>query len=173
MSDDPFENKNVADSHPEVFNRLRERWQAHATKNSIREQYGSQDQERGFGYDRGETQLHLVDSMPVMMSENVPVDCGLRLKFDAPLDFKGTNGKKIRLLRYGSSDILWEADLDESHLAQGEKTVVFDDFPELEPDEHYTITWDRGFANLVRNGKPVPVAPVNETSIAFRFETVK
>jgi arylsulfatase len=170
VSEDPTERRNLREIYPEQFNRLIERWNQYAGNY---EKGNTQEGtiRRGWGHDWGNKYLHLVDSIPALMADHVPLDGGLHLHFDAPLDFSGTVGKKIRLMRYGSSSILWEADPDEYHSCQGGNTVQFKDFPLLEAGTHYNITWDQGFAKLIQSGKSVPIPAVNETHVAFRFRT--
>jgi len=113
----------------------------------------------------------LEETVPDIMSDEVPVDAGLSLEFVGNLDFSGTQGKEIRLMKYGSPEILWRADPDQTHAAQGNNTIAFEDFPLLEPGTHYYLTWDAGWTNYEDGDQLRSVRPCMESAFAFRFRT--
>jgi len=114
----------------------------------------------------------LNSTIPDISSEQVPLDVKLSLEFVGEIDFRGTEGRKIRLQKYGDSRIIWSSDPDQSNSGQGETTIVFNDFPVLEPGEHYYITWDEGWANYMDQGRLKPIRACLESAFAFRFKTV-
>ncbi|MGJ8697383.1 MAG: arylsulfatase [Verrucomicrobiaceae bacterium] len=175
---DPAEIRNLAGKHPGRLSGLVSQWEAHFAANPPP---GSANpggsvwnlpagtKHRGWGYDR--IMDGLVGSTPEYMASGVPLDTKLSFEFAGAVDFNGTAGLKIRLQRYGDPAILWESDPDASHVAQGTTSMVFQDFPPLQPDTHYSITWDQGWAKYDDNGTSRVVRWVREAAFAFRFKT--
>ncbi|MFC7336047.1 arylsulfatase [Haloferula chungangensis] len=171
---DPGEHHDLAGVRPDLRDVMVAQWDAHFAINPPSGGNGSVwnlppgTEHRGWGFDNIRTGL--VSSVPEYMSGGVPTDTPLTLTFVGAIDFNGTEGKKIRLQRFGNPEILWEADPDTSHPAQGSNTITFTDFPELEPDAHYYITWDTGWARY-RDGNLKNINAVLESAFAYRFKT--
>lgn len=125
---------------------------------------------RGWASDFWKGQL--VSTIPDINSEQVPCDVKLTLTFEGMIDFSNTEGRQIRLQKYGSQTVLWSADPDPSNPSQGQTTVVFNDFPFLEPGGHYYLTWDEGWARFKTPEGFRPVRACQESAYAFRFKTV-
>ncbi len=125
---------------------------------------------RGWASDFWKGQLE--STIPDINSEGVPVDVKLTLTFVGEIDFSDTKGKQIRLQKYGDPKILWSADPAPSHPAQGNTTLVFNDFPTLEPGGHYYITWDAAWVSFQDRGEFRPIRACQESAYAFRFKTV-
>jgi len=104
---------------------------------------------------------------PEYMASGVPIDTDLTFTIDGTVDFNGSAGLYIRLQKFGSSDIIWEADPLPSHPSQGTSTITFTDLPILEPDTHYYITWDTGWFEYDGTN----ISRVNEAAFAYRFKT--
>ncbi|MDB4492224.1 arylsulfatase [bacterium] len=176
---DPAESRNLVGKHPARLSGLVAQWEAHFVANpppGAANPSGSVwnlprgTKHRGWGYDR--IMDGLVSSTPEYMSGGVPLDTKLSFNFAGAIDFNGTAGLKIRLQRYGDPAILWEADPVPSDVAQGTTAITFNDFPTLEPDTHYYISWDQGWAKYDDNGTSRVVRTVREAAFAFRFRTV-
>lgn len=175
LKEDPTEIINVHKKHQVKYNQLFNAWKDYATSegfvNDKKWNMPSGKNKRGFGYDRINTVL--LKTMPEYMSENVPVDQKLTLSFKSIVSFAGTKGKSIRLQKYGDTTVLWSQDLDESSPFEGKKEITFNDFPTLEPDAHYYITWQAGWVKVMDKGKLTPISPVRESAYAYRFKTIK
>ena len=73
--------------------------------------------------------------------------------------------------KYGDPKVIWSADPDIKNRYQGKTEVVFDDFPELDHNTHFYITWDKGWVKYEINGELREVIPAFESAYAFRFRT--
>lgn len=175
---DPAEQKNLAGRHPDRLATLVTKWDSHfasfpppGSANAAGSVWNLPPgtEHRGFGYDR--IMSGLTSSTPEYMAVDVPLDTKLTFTFAGPIDFNGTPGAKIRLQRYGDPTILWEADPAPSHPAQGQTTITFDDFPALQADTHYYLTWDQGWAYYRGNGTRRVIRVVREAAFAYRFKT--
>lgn len=120
---------------------------------------------RGWGFDQIRPGMLATD--PEYMASGVPIDTDLTFTIDGIVDFNGSAGLFIRLQKFGSSDIIWEADPLPSHPSQGTSTITFTDLPTLEPDTHYYITWDNGWFEYDGTN----ISQVNEAAFAYRFKT--
>ncbi|MFK7909033.1 MAG: sulfatase-like hydrolase/transferase [Akkermansiaceae bacterium] len=172
MDADPDESADLAFSYPLVRDSLIAQWDAHFAANpppgaSWNLPTGSNY--RNWGFDRIRTGL--LTSIPEYMATNVPLDTKLSFTFKGAVNFSGTAGKKIRLQRYGSPEILWEADPEVSDPAQGTTSITFNSFPTLDANTHYYITWDNAWAFYNDNGTQRAVNQINEAAFAFRFKT--
>jgi arylsulfatase len=172
ISEDPVEQHDLRKTNPEQFSRLLKQWNAHFKQHPMAEPWELHEnpQLRGFGHDRRE-RFRLTVSTPEFMEDNVATDTKLTLKFDGPLDFSNSEGRFIRLQKYGSFEILWQADPDPSNAAQGRTEIRFDDCPRLEPGTHYYITWDAGWARIRSGNATTTLSALQETAEAFRFRT--
>jgi arylsulfatase A-like enzyme len=175
LAEDPTERLDLAEKEPEkrdeLISLLDHYTEAHGFTGDPSWDRPLGDTKRGWGYDF--MRPGLVSTIPEFMSENVPADVKLRLEFNGKIDFGGTEGKQIRLQRYGDPAILWSADPDQNHSGQGKTTLVFNDFPHLEPGRHYYITWDAGWLKYEQNGLYKPILPIQESAFAFRFKTLE
>lgn len=175
LKSDPVENNDLAKREDETYQRLIQKWQdytqKHGFENDPEWNRPVGDVRRGWGYDFLAAGQGIIATTPVCMSDEVRTDEKLKIKFDGIIDFFSTEEKVIRLQKYGDPTIIWSADPDETNPYQGKTEVVFDDFPKLEPDTHYYITWDAGWVKYKRNGKLIGIPPVRESAFAFRFKT--
>jgi arylsulfatase len=175
LKSDPVENTDLAKEETETYERLIRKWQdyaqEHGFENDPRWNRPVGDVHRGWGYDFLAAGRGVVSTTPIGMSNAVRTNEKLRIAFEGPVDFSGTEGKVIRLQKYGDPKIIWSADPDKRNRYQGKTEVVFDDFPELDPESHYYITWDKGWAKYKSNGQLIDVNPVRESAYAFRFKT--
>ena len=173
LDDDPTERVDLAAVEPEKLDEMKDLLSTYIREHGFagNPQYDRPvtDRKRGWGYDfmpRG-----IARSMPECMSEGVSINVKLSLEFDGAIDFRGTEGKRIRLQKYGSQEILWSADPDIHHPAQGKRKIVFENFPVLEPDTHYYITWDAGWILYHAGNEPRALGPVQESAFSYRFRT--
>ncbi|RED94673.1 arylsulfatase [Marinoscillum furvescens DSM 4134] len=175
LKNDPVENNDLAKQNPEIYKQLIKEWRTYAEHHGFADDSkwnrSVGDVRRGWGYDF--LPAGITATVPVCMSDEVAIDEKLQITFTGALDFSNTEGKKIRLQKYGDSTILWSADPDQSSRFQGKRIITFDDFPVLEPDTHYYITWDTGWAKFNDQGKVRPISYVKESAFAFRFRTKK
>lgn len=175
LKDDPTETTNVHKKHQVKYAQLLKAWNNYAKKEGFSEDKRwnrpSGNKKRGFGYDRINSLM--VKTAPEYMESNVSVNQKLSFTFSGSISFKGTKGRVIRLQKYGETKILWSKDLDENSPFEGKKEITFDDFPALEPDTHYYITWQAGWVKVMEKGKLKPISPVRESAFAYRFKTEK
>lgn len=173
LKNDPTETENVKNKHQIKYKELFTAWnqytKKHGFENDKRWNMPTGNKKRGFGFDRSKNMM--AKSSPDFMEDNVSVNQKLSFTFKGEISFANTTGKKIRLQKYGSSIILWSKDLDVNSKFEGKKEMTFEDFPELEPNTHYYITWDAGWVKTNENGKLKPIQPVKESAFAYRFKT--
>lgn len=175
LKEDPTETNNVRNKHQIKYKQLLNAWNNYTVAQGF-----SNDKEwnmpvgaikRDFGYDR--INPLMTSTQPAYMADNVALNQKLTLSFKGTVSFAGTKGKVLRLQKYGDTTILWSKDLDETSVFEGKKQLIFDDFPALEPDTHYYITWDAGWVKVLDNGKLKTITPVQESAFAYRFKTKK
>lgn len=175
LKNDPVENVDLGKDETETYDRLIQKWQDYTEKHGFENdrQWNRPVGEvyRGWGFDFLAAGQGIISTTPICMSDQVRTDEKLRIEFDGTIDFSKTDGKVIRLQKYGDPGIIWSADPDTSSDYQGKSEIIFDDFPELEPDTHYYITWDRGWMRLVKNNESKPLLYAKESAFAFRFRT--
>lgn len=175
LKDDPTETTNVHKKHQVKYGQLLKAWNNYAKKEGFSEDKRwnrtAGTEKRGFGYDRINSLM--VKTVPEYMQSDVSVNQKLSFTFSGNISFKGTKGRVIRLQKYGDPKILWSQDLDENSPFEGKKEITFDDFPALEPDTHYYITWQAGWVKVMEKGKLKPISPVRESAFAYRFKTEK
>ena len=173
LKEDPTELENVRSKHQIKYKQLLNAWNNYAKKHDFADDkqwnMPTGNKERGFGYDRINNLM--VKTLPEYMENNVGTNQKLTFVFKGNISFANTDGKKIRLQKYGDSKILWSKDLDSNSIFEGTKEIVFSDFPILEPNTHYYITWDAGWIRVKQNEKFVPISPVRESAFAYRFKT--
>lgn len=175
LKEDPTETTNVHKKHQVKYGQLLKAWNNYAKKEGFYEDKRwnrpSGNKKRGFGYDRINSLM--VKTAPKYMQSDVSINQKLSFTFSGNISFKGTKGRVIRLQKYGDPKILWSKDLDENSPFEGKKEITFDDFPALEPDAHYYITWQAGWVKVLEKGKLKPISPVRESAFAYRFKTEK
>tara|TARA_R110002096_G_scaffold436063_1_gene666694 strand:- start:19151 stop:21130 length:1980 start_codon:yes stop_codon:yes gene_type:complete len=175
LKKDPTERNDVSEEDPKEHKALLNAWNDYVHEHGFRDDdkwnMRTGDTKRGWGYDR--ISKGLVKTAPDYMSDHVALNQKLTLTFKSKINFANTKGKSIRLQKYGDSKIIWSKDLDENSKFQGKKEIVFHDFPTLEPNAHYYITWDMGWVKYRENGKWKPLNPVRESAYAYRFKTVR
>jgi len=173
LKNDPTETENVKNKHQIKYKELLTAWndyvKIHDFANNKEWNMPAGIKQRGFGYDR--VKKIMVKSSPEFMEDNVSINQKLSFEFKGEITFVNTVGKHIRLQKYGSSEIIWSKDLDATSDFEGEKVITFEDFPQLEPNTHYYITWDLGWVRIKEKDKLKPIQPVRESAFAYRFKT--
>ncbi len=107
-------------------------------------------------------------AIPADSSVNVSLDTDLSFTFSEPISFAKTKGEMLRLYFVSDPDkVVWQADPESGHTAEGKMTVVFDDLPMLEPDTSYFLLTDRAWINLGAR----PVSGLNDGAFYYRFRT--
>lgn len=175
LKEDPTELNNLAGSNSKKHSELLKAWNSytkeHGFENDKEWNMPTGTIKRDWGYDN--ICKGLTKTVPEYMGDNVPINQKLTLIFKDKISFANTQGKSIRLQKYGDTKIIWSKDLDENCDYEGKKEIVFQDFPKLEPNSHYYITWDLGWVKYFENGKWKSLNPVRESAYAYRFKTEK
>ena len=174
LEEDPTERRDLASEEPEIYTEFLQLWDEYTREHDFADDkqwnIPAGNVKRGWGYEFKVGGFEA--STPENMSENVPLDVKLSLEISGEVSFSNTEGKVIRLQKYGDPRILWSADPDESHPSQGKKIITFKDFPALEPGGHYYITWDEGWFHYLNGGSYKPIMPVRECAWSYRFKTI-
>jgi len=168
LSEDPTEIFDLSNVFPEKRQELIDKWDLFRASSPLPASgwnTPAQANHRNWGFD--EIHPGMLSTNPEYMAAGVPINTDLNFTIDGTVDFNDTSDRYIRLQRYGSSDILWQADPDQTHPSQGSSTITFTDLPELEPGSHYYITWDSGWFKY--DGQNI--ARVYEAPFAYRFKT--
>ncbi|WP_088323855.1 sulfatase-like hydrolase/transferase [Polaribacter tangerinus] len=173
LKNDPTETENIRAKHQFKYKELLKAWnnytQKHGFANNKQWNMPTGNKKRGFGFDRVKNMM--VKASPEFMEDNVSINQKLSFTFQGEISFVNTKGRKIRLQKYGCSEIIWSNDLDTNSNYEGKNEIVFKDFPILEPNTHYYITWDAGWVKIKQNGKLRPIQAVKESAYAYRFRT--
>ena len=173
LKKDPTETENVHEKHQIKYKELLNAWtdytKKHGFENDKQWNMPIGNKKRGFGFDR--VKMMMVKSSPEFMEDNVSTTQKLSFVFNNEISFANTKNRKIRLQKYGSPEILWVKDLDVNSEFEGKKEIIFNDFPILEPNTHYYITWEENWVKIKQNGKMKPIQPVRENAFAYRFKT--
>ena len=109
-----------------------------------------------------------VRAVPASSAMNVSCDTDLTFVFSEPISFAGSTGKTLRL--YEASDInhiIWQADPEPGHPAEGAKQITFDDLPRLKPNTTYFALSDGGWITLGNK----PAIGLNDGAFWYRFRT--
>ncbi len=168
---DPAESRDLARQHPEILAGLADKWYRFAREATRmppgwRKQVGPPQQ--GWGLHRMRLMMPVVRADPAPSAIDVPLKTTITLEFTQPADFSKTKGKTIRLYRVGHPEApVWQADPDASHAGHGQKKVVFDNLPLLQPDTSYYLLADMGW---VRFGDK-PRGLLNDGAYWYRFRT--
>ncbi len=173
LENDPTETKDLAKEHPAILADYRRMWESYAalhgfTNNRVWNAPMG-EKKRGWGYDM--IRDGIKNTVPEYMAEGVAVGVKLAFTFIGKIDFSNTDGKEIRLQKYGEPGIIWSASPDTKSPYQGKTSIVFENFPALDSSSHYYITWDAGWVKYEENGAFLNILPVREDAYAFRFKT--
>ncbi|MEN8744560.1 MAG: sulfatase-like hydrolase/transferase [Lentimonas sp.] len=171
LTEDRTEQYNLANSQRRLTKQLAKKWQDYAQSIKMHPALRQpvEKAQRGWGWHRLKMfSPQLVSTFPENSKLTDPGSTRLEMKFSAPVDLSGINGKSIRL--YKVSDELnpvWEMDPDESHPNQGQRKLCFKNLPALEPDTQYYVWIDAGAFKV--GGKRVGV--INDGAYWWRFRT--
>lgn len=170
---DPTEKNDLVKAEPERLAKFKDEWNSYSKLHGFdkNQEYNRHigDIKRGWGYDflpKG-----VLKTSPICMSSNVDPNTKLSITFDGVISFSDTQGREIRLQKYGDPRILWSADPDEKSEFQGKSNIIFNNFPQLEPNSHYYITWDEGWVKFKSGNHYRRIGPSQESAYAFRFKT--
>lgn len=169
---DPAESTNLAARMPEMVQALDKRWFDFAENHTAmsadwREPIKTYQEGWGFHRIRMAMPAYLY-AEPHEAQTGVPLDTHLAFRFSKPISFAHSTGKTIRL--YAVSDPhtpVWQADPEPGDPAEGKKTIVFDDLPNLKPNTTYFALTDPGWITL--GGKPA--GSLNDGAYWYRFRT--
>ncbi len=175
LKNDPTERNDLAEQNPEKLNELIREWnnytREHGFENDPEWNRPIGDKKRGWAYDFLDPGI--LKTTPECMSVDVPVDVTLSFIFDGEIDFSRSEEKEIRLQKYGDSRILWSGKSNDATVDETKNRIVFNDFPSLEPDTHYYLTWDHGWIRYKTQNGFKAIRPCKESAFSFRFRTQK
>ncbi len=172
ITDDPAESRNLAEQMPEVVNELSESWFRFANDRCVMDKSWRaplHDHQEGWGFHRIRMSLPaLVRAVPASSQINVPCETELTFHFSRPISFANSRGKTLRLYEAGEIDtVVWQADPEPGHAAEGKKQITFKDLPRLKPNTTYFALADAGWIILGSQ----PVGPLNDGAFWYRFRT--
>jgi len=175
LKNDPTEKNDLAKEYPELISQFIKDWNKYAKKQGFENNKSWNrpigDKKRGWGYDFLDPGI--IKTTPECMSDNVALDVKLSFTLSGKIDLSETKGKQIRLQKYGDSEIIWSADFDKISIYPKENKIVFNDFPVLEPNTHYYLTWDQGWLKYETLKGIHAIRPCKESAYSFRFRTKK
>ncbi len=172
IANDPAESTDLAVAMPEKLQAMNDCWFAFAkdrTKMPPSWRQPLREHQEGWGFHRIRMAMPSFESAePAESSINVPLDTDLRFTFSEPISFANSKGRTIRLYAVSDPDVpVWQADPEPDDPAEGKKSVIFDDLPELEPDTTYFMLADPHWISL--GGKPSGI--LNDGAYWYRFRT--
>ncbi|MEO1619289.1 MAG: Ig-like domain-containing protein, partial [Planctomycetota bacterium] len=171
LRNDRGETNDLAGNHPDRLVSWIKKWHAFAESSDVPDDTVNVplDRQAGWGWHRLQMVCPALTSVsPGNGDNNVEWHGSLQLKFNFPVDFAKTTGKRISLYEVSDeSTPVWQADPDESHVSQGKTEILFDNLPPLKPDCHYFLLWDHGWAFVNER----PIGGLNDGAYWWRFRT--
>ncbi len=169
---DPAESKNLAAERPEIVAEMSEHWFSFAKNHTAMPRSWRaplQNHQEGWGFHRIRMAMPaFVRAEPASSAMNVPCDTNLSFLFSQPISFANSEGKTIRLYEAGDIDtIVWQADPEPVHPAEGTKRITFNDLPRLKPNTTYFALSDSGWISM--GGKRA--IGLNDGAFWYRFRT--
>jgi len=172
IQEDPAESSNLAAENPDELARMIRHWFNFATNRTSMPSSWREwvhEYQEGWGFHRIRMAMPgFVRAMPRSSAMAVPCVTDLSFHFSRPISFKDSTGKTIRLYEAGNVDaVVWQADPDPEHPAEGKTTVVFDNLPLLKPNTTYFVLSDTGWLSV--GGKRA--IGLNDGAYWYRFRT--
>lgn len=172
VSRDPAESKNLADERPEWVAQMSEHWFNFAKNHTAMPQSWRaplHDYQEGWGFHRIRMVMPgFVRAEPASSAMNVPCDTKLTFHFSQQISFANSDGKTIRLYEAGNIDtVVWQADPEPGHPAEGTRRITFNDIPRLKPKTTYFALSDSGWISM--GGKRA--IGLNDGAYWYRFRT--
>ena len=172
ITEDPAESKNLAEEMPDVVREMSEYWFRFAKDRCVMEESWRaplKEFQEGWGFHRIRMILPaFVRAVPASSQTNVPCETELTFHFSQPISFANSTGKTLRLYAAGEiNTVVWQADPEPGHAADGKMQIKFDDLPRLKPDTTYFVLADAGWIILGSQ----PVGPLNDGAFWYRFRT--
>ncbi|QEG02421.1 Arylsulfatase [Stieleria maiorica] len=169
---DPAESKDLAAERPEIVAEMSERWFDFAKNHTAMPRSWRaplHDYQEGWGFHRIRMAMPaFVRAEPASSAMNVPCDTNLSFCFSQPISFANSEGKTIRLYEADDIDkVVWQADPEPGHPAEGTKQIMFNDLPRLKPDTTYFALSDSGWITM---GKKRAIG-LNDGAFWYRFRT--
>lgn len=169
---DPAESKNLAAERPEIVAEMSEHWFDFAKNHTampVSWRAPLHDYQEGWGFHRIRMAMPaFVRAEPASSAMNVPCDTNLSFVFSQPIRFANSVGKTIRLYEAGDIDtVVWQADPEPEHPAEGTMRILFNDLPHLKPNTTYFALSDSGWIRM--GGKPA--VGFNDGAFWYRFRT--
>ena len=172
IANDPAESKDLAAANPEQLQLMNDRWFQFAEQRTVMPQSWRQPlrtRQEGWGFHRMRMVMPAFEyAEPRESATDVPLDTCLSFTFSRPISFANSQGRTIRL--YAANDpnnVIWQADPEPGHPAEGTRTVSFDDLPRLEPSTTYFVLSDSRWITLGET----PARALNDGAFWYRFRT--
>jgi len=168
---DRTERNDLATAQPELVDEMSAAWQDYAQSIGmsapLRKEVGTI--QHGWGWHRLQMFAPQITSTFPENSKLTPAGTRrLEMRFNAPVDLSGRQGKYIRLYKVSDETTpVWEIDPDATHPSQGQRELIFKNIPALEPDTQYYVLVDSGAFKV--GGHPVGV--INDGAYWWRFRT--
>ena len=171
LAEDPAEATDLAGRHPERIESMLKDALKFASLHTGDDAYWrlpTLPKQQGWGMYRLNDLLGIADCTPSISAIDVPRDTDLSFTFEEDLDFRGTQGKTLRLYAVGMPDTpIWASDPEPDNPAQGKRTITFRDLPLLMKDRSYYVVADSGWVRVAEK----PVTGFNDGSFWYRFRT--
>lgn len=169
---DPAESKNLASERPDVLADMNRRWfdfAANRTTMPPSWRAPLKDYQEGWGFHRLRMAMPaFVRAEPASSAIDVSCQTSLAFHFSQKISFADSAGKTLRL--YDASDVetvVWQADPEPGHPAEGSFILKFDDLPALKPHTTYFMLSDSGWLTLGRKR----AVGLNDGAFWYRFRT--
>lgn len=172
MAADPAESTDLAAAMPEKLKAMNDEWFDFAkNKTAMPADWRRplSKQQEGWGFHRVKMVIPSYQfAQPNCSALNVPCKTNLSFTFSKPISFEHSKERTIRLYSVAEPhQLVWQADPEPGHPAEGEKTIVFTDLPELKPNTTYFVLSDYRWITL--GGKPA--GAFNDGAFWYRFRT--
>jgi arylsulfatase len=127
------------------------------------------DRQEGWGFHRMRMVMPAFEyAQPRESATDVSLDTAMSFTFSQSISFANSEGRTIRLYTVKEPNrVVWQADPEPGHPAEGTRTVSFDNLPRLEPNTTYFVLTDPNWITL--GGKPARA--LNDGAFWYRFRT--
>lgn len=170
LKDDRCEANDLAKVEVDRLQRMTDKWNAMAKETNVPSAAGShQTVQHGWGWHRlQKASPELVSVSPAngFVAPSCEIDFGLT--FSKAVKLKISKSTTVHLYDVSDeSQPVWTALASLASKADDGRTIRFSGVPDLKPNHHYSVRWDRGWASV--DGRPI--GSLNDGAFWWRFRT--